>query len=320
MSHHHAHATTHPGPGAAPALAHDVVLLGERAAALPLPSREVTLRSPATRLSALHGGLRLTLPDGSVEHARAVVVDPAVMANGMHPNAGLPRVWTLSEGTAAAVEEKLASEDAIQNSGPWPDVAEEGYWEERYAGTVPRWSGRPNASLVAAVGSLRIPDGGTAADVGCGEGADALWLAEQGWVTLGVDVSGTAVQRARAAASAAGLGADRVSFTASGALGVDGPFELVTASYLHSPAQAARDSLLARAAGWVPQGGHLFVLSHVMEDPAPAGPATDQEIGELGLDPTLWSAVGADTVSRPGILPTGEVIDRPDRWLLLRRA
>jgi 2-polyprenyl-3-methyl-5-hydroxy-6-metoxy-1,4-benzoquinol methylase len=68
-------------------------------------------------------------------------------------------------------------------------------WEFRYAQTSQRWSGLPNATLVDLVASLTP---GRAVDLGCGEGADAIWLARQGWRVLGVDISPTAVARAPA--------------------------------------------------------------------------------------------------------------------------
>jgi hypothetical protein len=51
-------------------------------------------------------------------------------------------------------------------------------WDARYserAGAI--WSGRPNGRLVAEVAGLAL---GRALDVGCGEGADAVWLARSG--------------------------------------------------------------------------------------------------------------------------------------------
>ena len=70
------------------------------------------------------------------------------------------------------------------------------FWEDLYAGKS-RWSGNPNPVLVDVVGALSP---GRSLDLGCGEGADVLWLAGQGWDATGVDISSTAVSRARAAA------------------------------------------------------------------------------------------------------------------------
>ena len=55
------------------------------------------------------------------------------------------------------------------------------FWDERYAGTGRVWSGRPNQRLVEQVADLTP---GKALDVACGEGGDAIWLAEQGWRSL----------------------------------------------------------------------------------------------------------------------------------------
>jgi SAM-dependent methyltransferase len=75
-------------------------------------------------------------------------------------------------------------------------------WNERYAGSNQIWSGQPNQALVTEVSELRP---GRALDVGCGEGADAVWLAQRGWAVTGLDVSGVALDRARLHARDAGV-------------------------------------------------------------------------------------------------------------------
>src|SRR5215203_189480 len=66
------------------------------------------------------------------------------------------------------------------------------FWDERYAGSERVWSGRPNQRLVEQTVDLTA---GHAADIGCGEGADAIWLAEQGWDVTALDVSRVALDR-----------------------------------------------------------------------------------------------------------------------------
>lgn len=73
--------------------------------------------------------------------------------------------------------------------------------EEIYQEHERKWSGRPNATLVGGVAGLPP---GRALDLGCGEGADAIWLARQGWTVTGADISATALDRAAADARAAG--------------------------------------------------------------------------------------------------------------------
>jgi SAM-dependent methyltransferase len=80
------------------------------------------------------------------------------------------------------------------------------FWEERYRGHTAVSSRRPNPQLVAEAGDLAP---GTALDAGCGEGADAIWLASRGWRVTAVDFATTALRRAREHAET--LGADITS-------------------------------------------------------------------------------------------------------------
>lgn len=57
----------------------------------------------------------------------------------------------------------------------------EEYWETRYGDADRIWSGNVNL-VVAGVAAELEP--GSALDLGCGEGGDAVWLAERGWRVL----------------------------------------------------------------------------------------------------------------------------------------
>src|SRR5262252_6672378 len=89
-------------------------------------------------------------------------------------------------------------EHSEKRSGAAAQAAE---WDARYnEGDGARWSGRPNGRLRAEVTGLAP---GRALDVGCGEGADAIWLARRGWTVTAIDISDVALTRAREAAARA---------------------------------------------------------------------------------------------------------------------
>src|SRR5438067_5151555 len=93
--------------------------------------------------------------------------------------------------------------DEHEHGEPFGAAAQAADWDMRYGereGAM--WSGRPNGRLVAEIADLTP---GRALDVGCGEGADAIWLARRGWTVTAIDISDVAVRRARAAAELAGV-------------------------------------------------------------------------------------------------------------------
>jgi SAM-dependent methyltransferase len=66
-------------------------------------------------------------------------------------------------------------------------------------------------------------------DLGCGTGANVVYLAQQGFESWGVDFSEIAIQKARERAEGAGVTPHFVvgDLTASGIDGVEGPFDLL---------------------------------------------------------------------------------------------
>jgi SAM-dependent methyltransferase len=133
-------------------------------------------------------------------------------------------------------------------------------WDERYASMEQLWSGHPNGQLVRESSELQP---GRALDVGCGEGADALWLAERGWDVTALDVSRVALDRAVGEARRTGL---QVNWVHAGLIEAALPpafFDLVSAQYpalLRTEDHEAERALLAAVA----PGGVLLVVHHVL--------------------------------------------------------
>jgi thioredoxin reductase/SAM-dependent methyltransferase len=233
---------------------------------------------------------------------------PASMGAGSMAGAGVNAMLT-DEDVARAVADRTAA----RNAG----------WEERYAAQERFWSGRVNASVAAIVADLAP---GSALDVGSGEGGDVVWLAEHGWRATGVDVSATAVRRASELASE--RGADARFVVGDGPGSVDGSFDLVLASFLHSwESDFPRIRILRDAADRVAPGGRLLIVSHAAPPPwAPKLPehtpvmlTPAEELRMLDLDPRAWRAEIVEVRQREATAPDGSPALLDDGILLLRR-
>lgn len=253
---------------------------------------------------------------------------PRVWAAGnvVAPSGNVPLSMGSGSMAGAGVNAALVADDTARAVAARRDERNAG-WEARYADVDGFWSGRVNATVSSIVASL---DPGTALDVGCGEGGDAVWLAEHGWTVTGVDVSGTAIRRAADAARARGLGTERVTFAEVDAVDAlpDGTFDLVTASFLHSwERDFPRLHVLRTAAGRVAPGGHLLVVSHVTPPPwvrelppeAPILRDPRDELTLLALPADEWAIEIAESRPRDIEDPDGNPAVIDDGVLLLRR-
>lgn len=197
------------------------------------------------------------------------------------------------------------------------------FWEQFYGETEQKWSGRVNARLVEVAGDLTP---GRALDLGCGEGADAVWLAEHGWQVTAVDISATALDRARTAAAERDL-LDRIIFeehelphTFPG-----GRYDLVSAQFLHSPVRLDRVRTLRRAADAVDPGGVLLIVDHGAAPPWVEDPdahhfdTPEAVLAALDLADTEWERLRADTAERDAVSPDGEPAMLSDNVIVLRR-
>jgi SAM-dependent methyltransferase len=180
-------------------------------------------------------------------------------------------------------------------------------WDEMYRSRDQIFSGNPNGVLVAE--TIDLPPG-QALDVGCGEGADALWLARRGWQVTAVDVSEIALQRAAAAATDI---KGRVAWARADLTTTPPPvgaFDLVSIQYfplLRQPGHAALRGLLDAVA----PGGTLLFATHALSDLAPRhaedfDPADyyqPDDIAQL-LDPT-WDVLINEIRPRTAPAPAG---------------
>ncbi|MDR3662422.1 MAG: class I SAM-dependent methyltransferase [Mycobacterium sp.] len=198
------------------------------------------------------------------------------------------------------------------------------HWEGRYAEKEQFWSGRVNAQL-ATVASDLAP--GRALDLGCGEGADAVWLATRGWQVVGVDIATNALDRARAAAEEAAV-ADRIDFQHHDLSDSfpEGSFTLVSAQFLHSTVRLERRQILCRAAAAVEPDGVLLIVDHGEPPPWAAQhihdhrfQTADEVVSELDLPEGQWQRQHVGTLKREAIGPAGESGVLRDNLIVLRR-
>ncbi len=268
------------------------------------------------------------------------------VGNVVNPMLNVPMSIGAGAQVGGAANGALVTEDfdnAVAAGTEWPLIAPDGFWEQRYAGLASTWSGRPNQALVDVVSDLAA---GSALDVGCGEGGDVIWLAQQGWRTTGIDVAPSAIARAEAAARAAGVPADRARFVAAdgSSWAIEEEFDLVVTSFLHGSSGGSRQQIMRRAAAAVAPGGHLLVISHApmpwMADSGADDSADGhdheasshrhshgshfltpaEEIEALGLDAESWTTRLAESRTRQSLGPDGHVFDIDDTVVLLQRA
>ena len=191
------------------------------------------------------------------------------------------------------------------------------YWEARYQRHGAHGSHPPSPQLVAEAGQLAP---GTALDAGCGEGSNALWLAEHGWHVTAVDVSLTALRRARERANThAADVADRLDWVLADLTVWEPPrehFDLVTAHYVH-PA-GSRQVFLARLGAAVAPGGTLFVVEHDHPDENASAHSSPDQLA-AALDSDGWEIEVAESRVRRDTDTHGHEITLHDAVLRARK-
>ena len=198
-----------------------------------------------------------------------------------------------------------------------------GFWDALYRRRGPDTTGKPSAALARHAEGL---EPGRALELGCGNGDDSVWLAAQGWRVTATDVSEVALAHAEQNAArreqSDNIGFERHDLTQSMPAG---PFELVTATFLHSPVPFTRVDVLTRAAQRVTPGGTLLIVGHASVPPwaniradTPLWNA-QQTLDALRLDADTWQAMVVEDVPRQVEHRDGRTATVLDAVLVLRR-
>ncbi len=201
------------------------------------------------------------------------------------------------------------------------EALDKDYWEQHWQQVDERTTLDPppaNPYLIRATQEL---EPGSALDAGCGEGAEAIWLAASGWDVTAIDISSEALTRARHRATDLVNGLDRLQWVQADVTewDPDRRYDLVTTHYAH-PAIPQLE-FYERVARWVTPGGSLLIVAHRhVTDHSAHGPDdghTSHHEPADGVSVTAASVVACLVTDEWKIIaseePTRTLIDRSGR-------
>ncbi|WP_217132976.1 class I SAM-dependent methyltransferase [Leucobacter chinensis] len=150
------------------------------------------------------------------------------------------------------------------------------FWQRHWAERETRGVPTPHPYLATETAQLAP---GTVLDAGCGAGAEALWLARQGWSVTAADISASALDEAKRHERAAGTTTPIEWIEADlSRWNPDRTWSLVVTSYAH--AEIGQLALYERLASWVAPGGTLLIVGHAASEHQEAGHAAHEHVGE----------------------------------------
>jgi SAM-dependent methyltransferase len=199
-------------------------------------------------------------------------------------------------------------------------VFDAAFWDAMYRKHHAPWDGEPNPFLPEDLADLAP---GTALDVACGEGSDAIWLAKRGWRVTAVDISDVALERGRAADLD-----QQVTWIQADLLDWQPPanaYDLISVHFLHFP-PAERPAFFGRLAQAVRPGGTLLVVAHHPSDlettigrpPIPDLFFTADDVA-ASLAPGGWEILVGGTRPRSATDREGRTVTIHDMVLKARR-
>ncbi len=173
-------------------------------------------------------------------------------------------------------------------------------WDEKYAAKELVWSAIPTAEFVKKVQHLTP---GKALDVACGEGRNAIYLAEKRWDVTAVDFSKVAIEKARLIAEKRSVDVNWVVADASKYPFAENEYDLVGVMYLHNSKQE-QSRWLPAVIKSVATGGTFVYIGH---------DRTNIQYGVGGpQDPSVLLSIGETLeLLKDFEIEQAEVIERP---------
>lgn len=150
---------------------------------------------------------------------------------------------------------------------------EHAHWNDRYRdGNLPWDTGRPSTELQQVLSRHAIRPC-RALELGCGTGTNSIWLSQQGFEVIGVDVAPLAVGQANKRAQSMGV---KVTFVESDVLNLpdlDGPFEFFfDRGCYHAVRRHSAEAYIGAVAQHIVSGGHGLILAGNAREPHDPGP------------------------------------------------
>lgn len=165
------------------------------------------------------------------------------------------------------------------------------FWDQRFGGDEFLFGPAAN-EYVTEICSQYPPT--EALDLGCGEGRNAVWLAEQGHTVTGVDVSPVGLVKAERLAHERNVAVNWVRSDLAEYEPIEHAYGLIVLSYIHIEPEL-RTLVHGRAGKAVAPGGHVVVVGHHLRNLAegiggPQNPAillTESMLAEDFADVTI---------------------------------
>lgn len=142
-------------------------------------------------------------------------------------------------------------------------------WQKRYEnGETPWDSGKPDSNLVRILESGQIPPC-KALEIGCGTGCNAIRLVQEGFAVTAVDISETAIEKAKENAAGQGVDCDFLAADIMTAAIPGAPFEFVfDRGCFHTfDSDGDRRTFASNVAAHLKAGGLWLSFSGSADDP-----------------------------------------------------